>query len=238
MLFILNFPVHSQVTQGKITYQQTIKMDFETPPEMKAMGRELPKERTRLKELYFDQTGSIYKDGPRIKDGDEESSQRRRRRNRRPRDNKYYKDLSSGKTMDKRDLMGKSFLIEDDPELQWKMTGEQKTILDYVCMKASTEKDSSIIHAWFTPQIPLSIGPGSFHGLPGAILSLESDDQKMTITASEIVLNEALDIEIKAPKKGDKISSSDYQILEAEKMKEREKMRASRRSGHGRRGRN
>ena len=131
--------------------------------------------------------------------------------------------------------MGKSFLIEDDPVLQWKMTGEQKTILDYVCMKASTEKDSTIIYAWFTPQIPLPVGPGSFHGLPGAILSVETEDGTMNMTASEVVLNEAMEIEIKAPEKGDNISASDYKVLEKEKMEERKKMRGQRGSGRGHR---
>ncbi len=235
LVFLFSLSLNAQISQGKITYTQTIKLDFETPPEMKTMGKEMPKKKKRFKELYFNQSGSLFKDSPKKERSSQEP--RKRRRNKRSKDNQYYKDLKSETIVNKKDLMGKSFLITDEPKMVWKLSGEQKAMMDYLCMKATTIQDSVEIIAWFTPQIPLPIGPAQFHGLPGAILSLESIDGKMTMIASEITLNDSFEIEIKAPIKGEAIGYIEYKKLEQEKMEERQKMRKrGRRQGQHRRG--
>ena len=43
------------------------------------------------------------------------------------------------------------------------------------------------VTAWYTPQIPVSQGPGEFWGLPGLIL--EINDDKTTILCTKIVMN-------------------------------------------------
>ena len=43
------------------------------------------------------------------------------------------------------------------------------------------------ISAWYTPQIPVSAGPGNYHGLPGLIL--EVNDGSETVICSKIVIN-------------------------------------------------
>ena len=80
-------------------------------------------------------------------------------------DNQLYQNFESGKKVEKKDFMGKKFLIRDEiTKNQWKVTAEQKKVLDYVCMKAVLEggdEDSQKVEAWFTPQISASVGPGS-----------------------------------------------------------------------------
>ena len=43
------------------------------------------------------------------------------------------------------------------------------------------------VTAWYTPQIPVSQGPGDFWGLPGLILEVNTD--KTTILCSKIIMN-------------------------------------------------
>ncbi len=73
---------------------------------------------------------------------------------------------------------GELFLITR-PKLNWILLKESKKIGKYNCFKATTEiivnskgRKQKII-AWFTPKIPISLGPIGYNGLPGLILELE-----------------------------------------------------------------
>ncbi|MDF0715704.1 GLPGLI family protein [Muricauda sp. 334s03] len=74
------------------------------------------------------------------------------------------------------------------------------------------------ITAWFTPDIPVGQGPGSYWGLPGLIL--EVNDGRTAILCSKIVLNPDEEIEIVQPKRGKEVSQAEYNQILAEKMKE------------------
>lgn len=144
-----------------------------------------------------------------------------------------YKNLEENRTVDKRELFGKAFLIEDELEsLEWKLTGERKQLLNYLVMEATTTiQDTVPVSAWFTPQIPLGHGPQAYSGLPGLILEVNQNDGRMVLTASDIVLEDIPDNMIVPPTKGKKVSREEFRQIRKEKMEE---MRAQ--SG-GRRGR-
>ena len=91
-----------------------------------------------------------------------------------------------------------------------------------------------VVTAWYTPQIPVSNGPGEFWGLPGLILEINSG--RTTILCTEIVLNPSEKEEIKAPTKGKKITRKEYTATVKKKMEEMREMFRNRRGG-GRRGR-
>ena len=76
--------------------------------------------------------------------------------------------------------------------------------------------------AWYTPQIPISQGPGVFWGLPGLILEVNAD--RTTILCSKITLNPQDKIKIKAPEKGRVISRDDYNSTVKQKMIEMREM--------------
>ena len=76
--------------------------------------------------------------------------------------------------------------------------------------------------AWYTPQIPISQGPGEFWGLPGLILEVSAD--RTTILCSKITLNPQDKIKIKAPEKGRVISRDDYNSTVKQKMIEMREM--------------
>lgn len=76
--------------------------------------------------------------------------------------------------------------------------------------------------AWYTPQIPISQGPGEFWGLPGLILEVNAD--RTTILCNKITLNPQDKIKIKAPEKGRVISRDDYNSTVKQKMIEMREM--------------
>ena len=90
-----------------------------------------------------------------------------------------------------------------------------------------------IVTAWYTPEIPISQGPSNYWGLPGLIMEVSSG--KTTILCSKIVINPKEKKEIKAPKKGQVVTQSEYQKIMMEKMEEFQKMGRDRgRGGMGR----
>ncbi|SFT85153.1 GLPGLI family protein [Algoriphagus locisalis] len=152
-------------------------------------------------------------------------------------DRLLYKNVAEQNYIKEEDLMGKGFLVKDSLNIyDWELTGESKQIGDYTCQKAIysrivdsktfsmgqdemvTSKDTVNVTAWFTMQIPVSHGPDDFWGLPGLILELQN--RGMTYIAERIVLNPNEAVEIEIPKKGEMISSKDYEALSEEKMQE------------------
>ena len=90
-----------------------------------------------------------------------------------------------------------------------------------------------IVTAWYTPQIPVSQGPGGYHGLPGLILEVNAD--RTTILCSKIILNPEEKEELKIPSKGKEVSRSEYNEIVTKKMEEmREMYRGRRGSGRDR----
>ncbi|WP_299125212.1 GLPGLI family protein [uncultured Tenacibaculum sp.] len=87
------------------------------------------------------------------------------------------------------------------------------------------------VTAWYTPQIPVSNGPGNYGGLPGLIL--EINEGRTTILCTEIVMNSSEKAEIKEPKKGKKVSKKEYAEIMKKKMEEMREMFRNRRSGRG-----
>lgn len=83
---------------------------------------------------------------------------------------------------------------------------------------ASTEIEAKEIVAWYTPQIPISQGPGEYWGLPGLILEVNVDST--TILCSKIVINPKEKIKIEAPDNGKEVTKMEYKKIITEKMQE------------------
>jgi len=150
-----------------------------------------------------------------------------------------YKNVATQKISEKKDLLGKTFLIKDKlPKQEWVLTEETKNIGTYTCYKAYCEKEVenkkiSMVNgevkeevvketiktvAWYTPSIPVSHGPGEFWGLPGLIL--EINEGKLTIVCTEISINPTEKQEIKEPKKGKIVSKEEFKNISDQKTKE------------------
>ncbi len=96
--------------------------------------------------------------------------------------------------------------------------------LGYECQKATSSSEEGETVAWFTPEIPVQHGPSSYNQLPGAILMLSTPEQKMEIMATEVILDESHQKEIKAPTKGKKVTNEEFEKIIEEKTKEMEEM--------------
>ena len=99
------------------------------------------------------------------------------------------------------------FLIKTPSNHNWNILSESKKIDNYLCYKATctesyTARDGKtkerVITAWFCPELPYSFGPLEFNGLPGLILELEKNGNK--VVAKSILLSDKT-IELKIPNK-------------------------------------
>lgn len=78
------------------------------------------------------------------------------------------------------------------------------------------------VTVWYTPQIPVSQGPGEYWGLPGLILEVNAD--RTTMLCSKIVMNPEEKNEIKKPSKGKEVTKEEYNSIVKEKIEEMREM--------------
>ena len=171
-----------------------------------------------------------------------------------------YKNTKDKRYTNQNDVFGKIFLIQDKLEkIDWKLESETKNIGEYACFKATTtrerekrvggisinkekdldteeekkapEMETITITAWYTPQIPVSTGPGNYYGLPGLIL--EVNDGSETVICSKIVINPQEGVDISEPKKGKNVTQAEFDEIMEKKMKEmKERYNSDRKDGH------
>lgn len=165
-----------------------------------------------------------------------------------------YKNIKEKMLVQSQEFYGKKFLVKDSLlDIQWKMGEESKQIGQYVCYKATAsiptskltwfdfswsdlgnedseemEEPVTEVEAWYTPQIPVSHGPGEYWGLPGLIMEVSAGNTIML--CSKITLNPKSDTKIEAPEKGKEINKSNYQVTIRDKMVEMRNNRGRRRN--------
>jgi len=143
-----------------------------------------------------------------------------------------YTDLDKGKKLRQLAFMSRFFLMEENTgQSAWKIGTDQVKILDYTCQKATMQSGDQTVTAWFTPEIPVSIGPAEYEGLPGLILSIEIDGQN-TILATALDLTKP-DSKIKKPKEGTKVDQEELDKIVEEKTEEWVKQRQNGERGGG-----
>lgn len=232
--------VHAQ-TSGIIQYQETQKLEFELPDGIELDGM-MENSITTNRKLLFDKHISVYRDGENNEDSSKEMSS----------DDGSFKmvfkmgsDTEEIDYLDQKEkiyiqqtsFMDKEFLIEQKIEKsKWKITTERIKYLGYVCQKATmtktvekmindqTETKEVEVVAWFTSEIPASVGPRQYNQLPGAVLMVSVDDGKTEIKATEINLTELSENDLSKPTKGKKVTPEEYKIMMAEKMAEMHEM--------------
>lgn len=102
--------------------------------------------------------------------------------------NAVHTDLKSERQKSDKTIYDADYRIEDSiPQYTWKMLGEFREIAGYSCRKAATILfDSIYVIAFYTDQIPVSLGPESFTGLPGMILGLVVPRMNLTWFATKV----------------------------------------------------
>ncbi len=158
-----------------------------------------------------------------------------------------FVDVEGARSVTQREEFDRSFVVTDTlAKLSWKMTEETKTILNYTARKAVAKRigtrmqmsfengemkrtqiaDTSTVVAWFTTDVPVSVGPVYPGNLPGLILQLETNNGNMVYTAIEISpkVNAS---KIKEPKDGKKITAAEFQKERQKMMDEMQRMMPS-----------
>jgi GLPGLI family protein len=208
----------AQVKEGKITYEQKVDMYRRIPEENQQLRSMIPQFRTAKFELFFGNNQSLFKAVEEEPDMTEQNNGGVMIRIGGSPDNQFYKNFSTQKAVEVRELMEELYLVEDSiRSLTWKLEeGETKTILGYTCKKATgkTERGSDIV-AWYCEEIPVTAGPEQFSSLPGMILGIDANKGEIVFTAT--ALDKKADMKnIKVPTKGKKITNADYAAKQKE----------------------
>lgn len=130
----------------------------------------------------------------------------------------YYCDLKKQIIIREHEFDGNNYNITSHfKDNNWKLINESKDIEGYICYKAEKIRTfqnsagktiNSKITAWYTPKIPISLGPKNHVGLPGLIIELKEKGSIFYVT--KINLNPKEKIIVINPKKGIKITEKEY----------------------------
>ncbi len=243
---LMSFISFAQEFQGKAVYQSHKKMNIKLGGSIKGNTALEKKLKERLKKmgqktftLYFTKTTSTYKENKQLQEINPRQTGSIITVYGGSGNDILYKNTQEKTYLNQKDLMGKGFLVNGKlAKSDWKLGSETKKIGKYTCYKATStkevekksvmvvdgdkketkKKETIVTTAWYTPQIPISNGPGMYGGLPGLIL--EINEGKTTILCTELVLNPKKSVEIKKPTKGKKVSQKEFDQIQKEKMKE------------------
>lgn len=151
-----------------------------------------------------------------------------------------YTDLAKQTQYEERAFFEKEFLIVDSlKQYKWKLSEETKTIAKQLCKKATTlitvpqmrmsirmgrggesntdttankpmkPKETELV-VWYAENIPVSVGPDNYTGLPGVIMEMDVDNGA-TITTAVEVSTKYPKKELVQPTKGEKMTRAQFQ---------------------------
>jgi GLPGLI family protein len=218
-----------------VTYEETFH--FEIPEELKSrMPQNMPTKSENAKILEISGKQAYFKTIPAKEE--EIPNVNNPNGNRRPNwmrmgtsQEETFTDLAAKIQLTKANIFNKDFMIKEQFEkYKWRViASEQRDILGYTCMKAEYRDSVQTTTVWFTPQIPISLGPSGLHGLPGLILAASVGENKILLAKSIDLKTEA--VTIKPLEDKNSMSREEYTKLVKERTEEMRKMFANRRPG-------
>ena len=219
---------------GTVVYQETVKFDIELPPQMQRFADRLDDTRDAAIVLIFNETSSLSQPAP--EQPREEVAAPNDRRNRRFRvfgereNNATFVDFANEVAIQRREFLDRIFLVEGAPKPTWKLTTDMSEFLGYQCHRATAMvNDTTLVEAWFTPEIPVPAGPDDYYGLPGLILVLTTDGGNRSYVASDVSLRPVDPSIIVAPTEGKRVTREEYDRIVEEKRKEMQTQRGGNR---------
>ena len=248
-IIFLSISVSAQIKEGRIVYERVFTLPIRSFNVDPAIAEQIPKTRTEQFELLFANNQSLWQylpsansepntfEGPgmvvRFNSGTNDI---------------VYANLEKGTSVMQTELMERNYVVADSIRKQnWKLSEETKTILNHTVRKATSQRirtrmqmsmengvmkrepvqDTSAVVAWFTTDIPVSVGPEFQGQLPGAILELDIANGQTIYRAIELSPKVSIN-KIKEPKEGKKLTEAQF-AQEREKMME--EMRRNRPAG-------
>ncbi|MHA4843079.1 GLPGLI family protein [Flavitalea antarctica] len=226
------FQLQAQQQEGRILYERTTQLQLRIADIGDGMERNVPQSRTDKMEVLFGKNQSLRR--PVIDETPEPTDFGGgqiviRTFGGGAEDVSYY-NYEEKRMVDQREFAGKKYIISDSIRpLQWKLTGESKSILGLPCQQAKAQRistsmrtmvnngettrtemaDTANIVAWFTPAIAVPTGPEYQGQLPGAILEINVNDGRTVYKALEISPKTDLAL-IKEPKSGKKVTPKEF----------------------------
>jgi len=240
--------VNGQQKQGRVLYERTVQMRRD-PDEM---GQMIPPMRKDKLEVLFSNDQSLLRP---VKDDAQEEMTAESGGGRHVflmidgNSDITYANFATGRIVEQREFGARNYIVADSiSKLNWKLTGETRTVLNYPCQQAVAQRvgkrmsiamengelkntevaDTMTVSAWFTLAIPVPAGPEYQGQLPGLILAVDINNGRVVYQAVE--LSPKVDLEdIKEPSKGKKVTSAEF-------AKEREKVMKEMQGNRGRKG--
>ena len=208
----------SIVFRGKLTFERKLNVHRQLDEMLKsgrgnssmmeAMKKQVPKYKTDIFEMYFNEKESLYTPA---RDGISESKMMMGNI---PADrNVIFNDFESDSCTSQKKIFEKTYLVKDSlRRYQWKITEEFRKIAGFNCRRAETIiMDSVYVIAFYTDAIMAPGGPESFNGLPGMILGVVMPRLNVTYFATkfdDFLESSSL---LSPPSKGDK---TNYDLLD------------------------
>ena len=238
LLFVSGIALLAQ-TEGRIVYEEKVDIHRRIPEERAEMKEMIPQFRSSNFDLFYTQEASKYKASAQTEDeeivrggGRGDGGGHMRMRMSQPR-REVYKNIAENIMVDEREFMTKMFLINGiAAPFTWKIADEQKTILNFMCMKATYQDSTDAFVAWFTPQILVSNGPAEYGGLPGMILQVDVNSGERVITATEVMAEVVDKAILEKPTKGKEVTQEEFREIVREKTQEMREMHGGAGSGN------
>jgi GLPGLI family protein len=119
-------------------------------------------------------------------------------------------DLNTNQVTAQKEIFENTYLVKDSLKIfDWRITDETREIAGFECRKAVTKIcDSVYVVAFYTDQIPVSVGPENFSGLPGLILGLAVPRLYTTWFATKVELTDPTSAQLNPTQKGKKVTRS------------------------------
>lgn len=240
LLFVLTTTVNAQMKEGKISYERKVNMHRNIPdPQMKSMIPEFRTDKFELifnesaslfRSVVDDEAPDPFANAGGGGGGI--------RMNFRMPTTTTYTDIAKQIQYEERAFFEKEFLIVDSlKQYKWKLSEETKTIAKQLCKKATTmvtapqmrvrisrggennsdstanapkpPKETELV-VWYAENIPVSVGPDNYSGLPGVIMEMDLDNGATVTTAVEVSAKYPKK-ELVQPTKGDKMTRAQFQ---------------------------
>jgi GLPGLI family protein len=241
----------AQQREGRVVYERTAQMQFRLSGGGGGGEQDMSRTRVDKIELLFGNNQSLRKF---IEDDTPDETQfsgngGQMRIMVAGMDDITYYNFGESRMVEQREFAAKKYLVVDSiSKLNWKLTGQTKTILNQACQQATTQRissrmmmnvengvmkreevpDTMNITAWFAPAIPVPAGPEYQGQLPGLIMAIDINNGRTVYQAVELS-PKVETATIKEPKTGKKVSAEEFR-------KERDKaMEEMQRNGGGNR---
>jgi GLPGLI family protein len=218
---------------GTITYQQVLHYSFENIEKAHGDNQQtqdwitsLPKEGITVQMLNFNSKLALFEEDDSEKEATPPGLQRALMyesslKPASPVVQMVYHDFDKNQRLEQLEYMTRIFLVQSEIEaVAWKLGSEKKKVLEYTCMSATVTLDDQEIVAWFSPEIPVSLGPSIFGGLPGLILAVERNGETAYV-ATSVKLSPPAEESMVKPDKGSKVTQEEFAAIQEEKEKER-----------------